>query len=103
MIIDNKFQFEDRYDSELYETTTFYIIAPKEILGDKYPDAEFATLSIEVPTERMFDYNATVMVSPTKYDEQEEGYMDYDWCDLELPLEDIRKLLDIGMKGFNDY
>ena len=44
-------ELEERYDSELYKTTTLFFICPKEILNDKYPEAESTEISVEFITE----------------------------------------------------
>ena len=40
-------ELEERYYSELYKTTTLFFIGPKEILNDKYPEAESTEISVE--------------------------------------------------------
>ena len=51
--IDNRIKFKERYDSEDYETTTFYFVADtsllRELVGKKYPEANGMTISIECP------------------------------------------------------
>ena len=99
MKIDNKFQFEDRYDNEDFNTTIFWITAPCDILEEEYIDAEFATISIEIPMDDFCAEKATVLVSPTKFD-GENGYCDYDWREMGLSIEDTQKLIDICLKGY---
>lgn len=83
---------EDRYKSDEYETMTLYFIAPKEWLDGLYPDAVHTEISVEYPLNYPEASAATVMVSP-KRDLGEDGYEDYDWSDLELPLSDIEALI----------
>lgn len=97
-MIDKRITFEERYDSE-DGTTTLYFIAPKEILCYEYPDAEHAEISIELPTNNMEARYATVSFSPTKYDEDEESYTDYDWVDSDLSYEEIEALIDLARKS----
>lgn len=85
---------EDRYKSDEYETMTLYFIAPKEWLDGLYPDAVHTEISVEYPLNCPEASAATIMVSPTR-DLGEDGYEDYDWSYLELPLSDIEAL--IGM------
>lgn len=85
---------EDRYKSDEYETMTLYFIAPKEWLDGLYPDAVHTEISVEYPLNCPEASVATVMVSPTR-DLGDDGYEDYDWSVLELPLSDIEAL--IGM------
>ena len=51
--------FDERYDNEDNEITTFYFVAPKEMLDlyfpapNWYPDAVSMEIAVEVPTECM--------------------------------------------------
>lgn len=91
-MIDHQIVFNERYESEVYQTVTLYFTCPKEILFDvlknEFPDAVSAELSIELPISDLEARYATVCISPTN----EEGE-DYDWSDISLPLEDIELLL----------
>ena len=77
---DSRIEFEERYISEEYGTTTCYFIIDKSMLEQyrpgKYPEAEHGTISIEYPTECPDPNLTSVMISPTK-----DG-MDYDWTAL---------------------
>ena len=89
-------RFDERYDDEYHGETTLYFIAPKEMLDNffpkgKYPDAISMEISIEVPTNNIEAENALVSISPTK--KTEDGYGDYDWTDVDIPLEEIEALL----------
>lgn len=61
----------------LYEDTTHYFTAPKELVEDNYPDCEHATISIE--RDGWGGY--TCMISPTA-----DG-LDYDWKYFDLDNE----------------
>ena len=69
--IDNRIKFKERYDSEDYETTTFYFVAGtsllRELVGKKYPEANGMTISIECPMNCFDACKASVEISP--YDE----------------------------------
>ena len=94
-------EFEERFDSEEYNTSTLYFIAPKEWLGDSYPEAVHSEISVEYPSGFVPEANAaTVMMSPTKVDEDGNGE-DYDWFDIDLHLSDIEAL--IRLAGINIY
>lgn len=97
-MIDNRIWLEDRYVSDEYGTTTLYFVAPKEMLNGKYPDAESMEISIEFPTDKVDARYATVMCSPTKYDEEQESYTDYDWFDADMSYEEIEELIDKARK-----
>lgn len=85
---------EDRYVSKLHETTTLYFVAPADLLDGKYPDAEFATISVEYPNAYPEASYASVMVSPSKYLEDCDAITDYDWFDVDLSYEEIELLLN---------
>lgn len=91
-------EFEDKFVSEEWGTTTYYFTAPKEMLEGKYPEAEAMEISVEFLTEQPEARYATVMFSPTKYDAIEECYTDYDWFDVDMPYEDIEKLMSMAEK-----
>ena len=76
----SKIKFEEAYDNAQFEECTLYFIAPKDLVKDKYPEAEYFTISLELMTR-------TAMISPTK------NGMDYDWSDIELDNDTIDKLI----------
>lgn len=96
MLDKNLIQFEERYDSEEYKTTTLYFICPKEMLEKEYPDAMMATLSIECQTNCIEAATASCVISPTK--KECGGLTDYDWHNIDLPYEDIETLLELALK-----
>lgn len=82
----SKVEFEERYEGNLGNTVA-YFIAPKEFLGNKYPEAEHSTISIEWNDSNK-DMNAyAVMISPTKDGE------DYDWTPFDLDISEIEQLV----------
>jgi hypothetical protein len=97
-MLDKRIEFEERYDSEVYETTTLYFIAPKEMLKTTmvkdYPEAISMEISIEFPMNHIEARYADVCVSPTN----EEGE-DYDWYDIELPYDEIEALIELAKKS----
>lgn len=68
--------FDERYDSDEYNTTTLYFTAPVDRLAGNYPEAVSAEISIEFPVDHPHYHEASVMISPTNA----EG-SDYDWND----------------------
>lgn len=76
----SKVKFEEAYDNTPFEEYTLYFIAPKDLVKDKHPDAEYSTISLELQTR-------TAMISPTK------NGIDYDWSDIELDPDTIDKLI----------
>lgn len=94
--MDKRIKFDESYISEEWGTITLYFIAPKEMLNGKYPEAESMEISIECPKEYIDARYATVMFSPTKYDEEEDCYTDYDWFSVNLSYEEIEKLIKLA-------
>ena len=92
---ENRIVFEEAYESELYSTTTLYFTGPKSLLKDEYDDAEFSTISVEFPNNNREAKSCMVMISPTKYDEENGEYIDYDWFDYPISYEEIEKLLEL--------
>lgn len=101
-MIDRRIKFDERYDSEDYETTTLYFIAPKEMLKtfiptNDYPEAIAMEVSVEFPTNHIEPAYADVCVSPTR--EVDGGTEDYDWYDINLPYDEIDELINLAMKA----
>ena len=97
-MLDKRIEFEERWDSEVYETTTLYFIAPKEMLRTTmvkdYPEAVSMEISIEFPMNHIEASYADVCVSPTN----KEGE-DYDWYDIDLPYDEIEALIELAKKS----
>lgn len=92
-------RFDERYDDDYYGKTTLYFNAPKETLDNffakgKYPNAVSMEIAIEFPTNNIEAKNVEVSVSPTKKIENKYEY--YDWIDVDIPYEEIEKLLVIA-------
>lgn len=86
----SKFEFEECFKSAICNTV-LYFIAPKELVADKYPEAEHATVCIEwSDADKKMD-NYSVTISPTKDGE------DYDWMPFELDVSDIDRLVTKGI------
>lgn len=90
-------EFDERYDSDEYNTTTLYFTAPKELLPDDYPDAVSAEISIEFLANHPFYHEASVMISPTNA----EGN-DYDWDDWLIDAGIFDKLVRIAEENHYD-
>lgn len=97
-MLDKRIEFDERWDRD-DGTTVLWFTGPKELLWGKYPEAECMEISVEFPTDRPYAENAIVELSPTKYDEEEEGYIDYDWFEVELPLDEIEALIELTRKS----
>ena len=97
-MLDKRIEFDEKYIDEEYGTTTLYFIAPKEMLNGKYPEAESMEISIEYPTDHFEACYASVEFSPTKYDEENDCYTDYEWFDVDMSYEDIEALIELAEK-----
>lgn len=76
----SKIDFEEAYDNAQLKEHTLYFIAPRDLVKDKYPEAEHSTISLELTTR-------TAMISPTK------NGTDYDWSDLKLDNDTMDRLI----------
>ena len=94
-MLDKRIKFDERWDRD-DGTTVLWFTAPKELLPREYPEAESMEISIECPTEYISADYATVEFSPTKYDEEEGCYTDYDWQELGVPFEEIEALIQLA-------
>ena len=88
----SKFEFEERFESAL-GYTILYFIAPKELVADKHPEAEHATVCIELSDSDKEMDNYSVTISPTKDGE------DYDWTPIELDVHDVEHLIAKVLKN----
>lgn len=88
----SNFTFEEHYRSRP-GYTFLYFTAPRDLVADKYPDAEHATICIEWSDSDKEIDNYSVTISPTKNGE------DYDWMPFELDAHDVEQLI---AKGFNE-
>lgn len=87
-------EFDEKRVSKEHESTTFYFSAPRNILGKRWPEADYAEISVEVPNNNMEASAASVVVGPVS--KEEEGTWIYDWIDAVMPYSDIEYLLDIA-------
>lgn len=97
-IKDGKVVLSDEYASHVTKTQHFFFDAPKEVLGDRYPDAIAADISVELPGGHCSAEDAIVLISPVK--ETEDGPLSFDWndaydIDQTLELSDVAKLIAI--------
>lgn len=97
-MINKGIEFDEAWNKEDNETALFFTV-PKEILCGNYPDAVSAEISIEFPTDLAEAEYATVEISPTRYVEEDDGYEDYDWCELILSDEEINALIELARKA----
>lgn len=80
-----------------YNIITIYFVGDKSLLktlipNKSYPEAISTTLSLAFPLNNIDAEYASVGVSPTK--EVEQGVEDYDWVDIDLPINEINLLLE---------
>ena len=105
LTIDPRIKFDNKYDNEYDNTTTFFFVADtsllKEFVGDKYPEADGMTISIECPMNCFDAYKASVEISP--YEKVDGTMTDYDWTDIDwtnivLSYDQIDALINLAMK-----
>ena len=95
-MLDKRIKFDESYVSEEHNTITLYFIAPKDLFDGIDEEAESVEISIECPREYISSKYASVEYSPTKYFEEEDGYIDYDWREIDLPYEEIEALIKLA-------
>ena len=88
----SKFKIEEQFESAL-GYTVLYFIAPKELVANRYPEAEHATVCIEWSDSDKEMDNYSVTISPTKDGE------DYDWMPFELDAGDVEQLIAKVLKN----
>lgn len=92
----NDIIFDERFDDDYNNTTTFYFTAPKRHLKIFFPDEDFPEavsmeISIEFPSDHIeARYASMICVSPTR--EDENGTEDYDWRDISLSYDEIENI-----------
>ena len=94
-MLDKRIKFDERYDRS-DGTTVLWFIVPKELLPKEYPEAESMELSLEFPTHDLIAQNAIAEFSPTKCNLEGDGTIDYDWNEIDIPLEEIEELIKLA-------
>ena len=94
-------KFEERFDAEDIGETTLYFTAPKEILKDlagyqnlEDPELLYAEVALHFPIGRIEAREAGPSITPMMGDEDYQEATD--WTDIDLPYEDIERLMDIA-------
>lgn len=109
MIDLSNFKFDDAvfYDDE--NTLQIYLSGSKEWLEDKYEDAISTELVFVLKNYNNIDniYIDSAEISPTRYNEDEDYYEDYDWEPLDTCYTKeaallVRKLAKIGGCNYID-
>ena len=87
----SKIEFEESYiDTD--GNIVLYFIAPKELVSDKFPEAEHSTISIIYHAYDKDLDNCFTEISPTT-----DG-LDYEWSLIDLEKDDIRQLISKSAK-----
>ncbi|MEE1084975.1 MAG: hypothetical protein UH850_14710 [Paludibacteraceae bacterium] len=97
-MIDKRIEFDEAWNKDDGETV-LYFTAPKELILGDYPEAVSMEISVEFPTDHAEAEYANVECSPTRYVGEDDGYEDYDWCELSLSNEDINELIELARKA----
>ena len=97
-MLDKNIKFDESYINKEYDSITLYFIAPKELFNpiDIDEETESVEISVECPREYISANYASVEYSPTKYNVEEECYIDYDWRVVDLPYEEIEALIKLA-------
>lgn len=91
--IDKSIKFDERWDRD-DGSTVLWFTASKELLPGEYPDAESMEISLEFETHDVYAEGAIVEFSPTKYNK--DGYIDYDWKEIDIPFDEIEALIKLA-------
>lgn len=94
-MLDKRIKFDESYINKEYDSITLYFIAPKELFNID-EEAESVEISVECPKKHISANYASVEYSPTKYNVEEECYIDYDWREVDLPYEEIEALIKLA-------
>lgn len=81
--------FEEAYTDAKSNTLALYFVAPRDLLGEKYKDAESTEICLEMENGNFDIENVSVMFSPTK-----DGF-DYDWFSVTIPDDIIENLIEL--------
>lgn len=90
----SKLKVETIHSSQALGTTTVFFEGPKEMLNDKYPEADSASILMEFRTDKPHSQYPALLISPTK------NGSDYDWNDLYIDdFDAVQKLFELISKG----
>lgn len=104
LTIDPRIKLDDKYDNEYDNTTTSFFVADtsllKELVGDKYPEADGMTICMKHPINCFDASKAIVGISPLK---EIDGILtDYDYfTTINLPHDKIYALMTLAIKHEN--
>ena len=79
-----KIEYDEMHYNEITATAELYFIMPKDLFDKKYPEAIGGELRIEFPVEFPKSTYAISEYSPTRYDKNEDCYVDYNWTEIIL-------------------
>ena len=88
----SKLKLKERWISESLGTTILFFIAPKELVANKYPEADSAEISCEFYTVKTTEGLISLIIYPIK------NRCSYDWNDLELDDKTVKELIKFGLE-----
>ena len=88
----SKLKLKEQWISESLGTTILFFIAPKELVANKYPEADSAEISCEFYTVKTTEGLISLIIYPIK------NRCGYDWNDLELDDKTVKELIKFGLE-----
>ena len=95
----SKLKLKEQWTSKSLGTTILFFIAPKELVANKYPEADSAEISCEFYTVKTTEELISLIIYPIK------NRCSYDWNDLELDDKTVKELIKFGLEqsAYLDY
>ena len=88
----SKLKLKEQWISKSLGTTILFFIAPKELVANKYPEADSAEISCEFYTVKTIEGLISLIIYPIK------NRCRYDWNDLELDDKPVKELIKFGLE-----
>lgn len=93
-----KIEYDEMHYNEITATTELYFMIQKDLYNGKYPESIGGELRIEFPVEFPKSTYAISEYSPTRYDKNENCYVDYNWTEIILSNSQTNKLIQMGLE-----
>ena len=95
----SKLKLKEQWISKSLGTTILFFIAPKELVTNKYPEADSSEISCEFYTVKTTEELIALIIYSIK------NRCSYDWNDLELDDKTVKELIKFGLEqsAYLDY